>query len=85
MKRTTMGERILLNRREKGMTQERLGELVGVTKNTIYRLERGQLTKINSDVLRALAKSLNVSSDYLLGIDAETELSRMQKEQIHNA
>jgi transcriptional regulator with XRE-family HTH domain len=48
-------------------TLQELGERSGVNYVTIHRLERGS-TKISYPVIIKLAKTLGVSSDYLLGL-----------------
>ncbi len=53
-------------REEKGLTQEALGELVGLTKANISKYESGKLEP-NIDTINYLANYFNVSTDYLLG------------------
>lgn len=49
----------------KNLTQEELGEIVGVHANHLGRYERG-LTIPSTDTLTRLAEALNVSPEYLL-------------------
>ena len=50
---------------KKGLTQKELGELVGVSSNTLYRIETGkQIPKV--DMLLKLAEILEVSAEELL-------------------
>jgi len=61
-------------RREKGLTQKQLEELSGVPQNTISRIEIGTIKVITTPTLIALARALEVTTDYLLGLDdTETE------------
>lgn len=56
-------------RREKGLTQKQLEELSGVPQNTISRIEIGTIKVITTPTLIALARALEVTTDYLLGMD----------------
>lgn len=50
-----------------GFSQEQLAELTGVSQNQISRYERGA-NDPTGEVLIALAKALNTSVDFILGI-----------------
>lgn len=72
----TFGERILLIRRRRGMTQRALGERAKLNSNTIARLERGDLKDIAGQAVARLARALGCTADYLLGLtekDGEEE------------
>jgi transcriptional regulator with XRE-family HTH domain len=69
----TFGERLLLARRRVALDQEELGDLVGLTGHTIGRLERGQTKQVRSDVLRRLARVLQVTTDWLVAMDVSEE------------
>ena len=59
---------ILKDRRKQvGMTMEQLADKIGVNKSTISRLEAGQIEKLSSDKLPAIAAALRCSPLYLLG------------------
>ncbi len=51
-------------------TLQELAERSGVHYITIHRAEKGS-TRITAPVVIALAKTLQVTTDYLLGVDAE--------------
>src|SRR5262249_26975504 len=68
-KNMTLGERVLIYRRRRNLTQKELAEAVGIAKNTIARLEQGNITDLRGQVIAKLARVLGVSSDYLLGLD----------------
>jgi transcriptional regulator with XRE-family HTH domain len=55
------------------MTQQALGDAVGVTKATIFRVEKGDFADVKGQTIARMAKTLNVSADYLLGLKAEPE------------
>ena len=72
-----MGARIHLRRREMGLTQERLAELMDVSIQMISNLELGKKA-IRPENLAKLCTILGVSADYVLrGIRSESELSRL--------
>jgi len=50
------------------MTLDELAGKIGVNATTLGRIEKGQTQKISSDVLAALAREFNVSTDFLLGL-----------------
>ncbi len=63
----TLAERLRQLRRERGLTLKQLQAVSGVPFQTISRLERGATTQVGSGHLRALARALDVTTDYLLG------------------
>jgi transcriptional regulator with XRE-family HTH domain len=65
--RKEIGERVLLRRRELGLTQHKLGEKVGCPYQVISRLESGRQSVL-AERLAAIAEALSVSADYLLGL-----------------
>lgn len=60
-----IGNRIKRARQVKGISQKELAKLLGVSIKTLVKYERNEAMP-NSRVLRALAKALNVSIEYLL-------------------
>ena len=60
-----LGDNILILRRKQGISQEKLGEEVNVTRQTISNWELGE-TMPNPEQLKALSKALKVSIDELL-------------------
>lgn len=65
----TIGERIKQLRTAKNMTQEELGEKVGVKKAAIYKYETGLVVNLKRDVIENLAKALDTSPSYLMGLE----------------
>ena len=63
-----IGKRIKEIRRSKEMSQEELGNKIGVTKATINKYEYGQVN-FPRDRIEKLARALNVTPSYLLGWD----------------
>ncbi len=66
---TTIGEKIKSLRIAKGMTQERLGERLGISAQAVSKWERG-ITYPDIVYLPALTKALDTSADALLGIES---------------
>lgn len=54
-------------RNDKGITQEKLGKLMGVSKRTIISWEKSERLKLRTDKAQQLADFFNVSVAYLLG------------------
>lgn len=74
--RQEIGQRVLLRRRELGLTQKELAERCGFPYQVISGLERGRQS-IYAERLGVLAEALEVSADVLLGLrdtadDADT-------------
>lgn len=63
-----LGQRILLRRRDKRLTQAELGKHVGISGNTIARIERGRIQDLAGSVIAKVAEALDTSTDYLLGL-----------------
>lgn len=62
------GENMLTVRKQKGMTQQELGKIIGVDKRVISKYENGQ-TIPSIKVAIQIAQALQVSLDYLAGSD----------------
>ena len=65
----TIGESICKWRKTNNLSQEQLGEQVGVTRQTVSNWELDE-TSPNAEQLKALSKALQVSVDELLENDA---------------
>ncbi len=66
----TLGERIRFRREQLNMTQEQLGEKIGVRVATISRYESGTIASPPQDKLARIMAALKVDANYL--IDDET-------------
>jgi transcriptional regulator with XRE-family HTH domain len=67
------GERVHLMRRRRKMTQQALADAVGVSKATIFRIEKGDFADAMGQTIAQMARVFNVSGDYLLGLKEEPE------------
>ena len=62
-----VGQLIRDARLEKGMTQEELGEKVGVQKSAVAKWENGRVSEIKRSNLKKLADALGLNPNLLLG------------------
>lgn len=67
----TMGERIKALRIQHGLTQEELGQKVGVQKSAIYKYETGLVVNLKRSMIEKLALALGVKPTYLMGLSDE--------------
>lgn len=65
-----LGENILRLRKETNLSQEALGDIIGVTRQTISNWELEE-TAPNPEQLKLLSKAFNVSADDLLNNDIQ--------------
>lgn len=65
----TTGDKIKMLRIQRGMTQEELGAKVGVKKSAIYKYENGIVVNLKRSTIEKLAKALDVSPSWLIGIE----------------
>lgn len=64
----TFGERLKEIRISKNITQKQLATMVGSSERGIQRYESGE-RKPNFDAIISLCKALEISADYLLGLE----------------
>ena len=69
----SLGEKILKSRKQKGLSQEELGDRIKVTRQTISNWELNE-TSPNPEQLKKLSKELSVSIDELLDNDIKDVL-----------
>ena len=62
------GTRIKKLRKEQHLTQTYLAKKVGITKAAISKYEKNLVKNIPNDKLQKIAKALNTSTQYLLGL-----------------
>ena len=68
----TLGDRMRMHRARLRLSQAALGKRVGLSANSISALETGEVDP-RVDVMRRIAKALQVSFIYLVGEDDEAE------------
>jgi len=71
----TMADRIKFLREQAGLTQEELGEKIGVQKSAIRKYEKGEVKNMKRSSIRILSDLFNVSPTYLMGWDDEKEIA----------
>ena len=69
----TTGEKIKKARIDKGLTQEELGDLIGVKKAAINKYEKGLVVNLKRSTIANLAKALDVDPIWLLGMEEVQE------------
>ena len=79
----SIGQNIAKYRKEKGMTQQQLGEAVGVTNRTVSKWE-ADITAPGVDLIPSVASALGISLDQLFGIETKNNKSEYSDE-IKNA
>lgn len=62
----TVGERLKKMRLAKGMTQEDLGKILGVTKGAIQKYESGQIINLKVDSIRKLSDLFQIAPGYFI-------------------
>lgn len=65
----TIGERIRELRRQKGISVDKLAEIIGKDRATIYRYESNDIEKMPTSVLEPLATALGTTPAHLMGWD----------------
>lgn len=72
-----MGERIKELRTKKGVTQEELGKVIGVTKATIMKYEKGMVENLKRSSIEKLANYLDVTPSYLMCLENVEQKEKM--------
>ena len=68
-----MGAIIKRLRLQKGLTQEELGEIIGVQKSAIRKYESGMVQNMKRSSIKKLADFFEVTPSYLLGYEADDD------------
>lgn len=74
-----MGKRICQMRKEKGLTMEELGSMVGVNKSAVNKWEKGIVCNIKRTTIADMAKIFDCSPVWLMGYDPETKIGKLQQ------
>ena len=73
----TFYERIKALRKERGLTLEAVGNVVGVGKSTVRKWENGDIKNMGRDKIELLALALGVEPSYLMGWQDEEATDRI--------
>jgi transcriptional regulator with XRE-family HTH domain len=68
-----LGENIKILRKQHGITQQKLADLLGLSRPTVSQIETGE-RKLSADELIKLADIFNISVEYLLGLKREPKI-----------
>ena len=73
-----IGEKIREARKRKGLTQEELGELIGVKKSAIAKYETGRVVNIKRTILQKITVALNMEPTEIVFDELPIDLFRVQ-------
>ncbi|MDX5677465.1 helix-turn-helix transcriptional regulator [Clostridioides difficile] len=79
----SLGDRIANLRKELDINQKELATKVGITEASLSRYENN-LREPKSEIIVRLAKAIETSTDYLLGVNDNTKISKEDKLIIEN-
>lgn len=68
----TIQKRLKMARNAKGMTQKQIAEILGVTQQAYQKFEGSNAPDMRVSTLQSICKVLEVSSDWLIGVDEKT-------------
>jgi transcriptional regulator with XRE-family HTH domain len=71
----TVGDRIKLLRKKKNLTLDQLADQGGLSKSYLWELENKNPPRPSGEKLAGIAKTLEVTVDYLLGGDTAEDLA----------
>lgn len=77
----TFGERLMDLRKSRGLSQEELGSMIDVTRQTVSKWERDESTP-DLDRLIELAGVFEISLDELVGLDSKSEGQKTETEEV---
>lgn len=66
-------------RKERGMTLEEVGNIVGVGKSTVRKWETGMIANMRRDKISLLAKALGTTPAFLMGWDDNIDIQIMKE------
>src|SRR2546428_5589498 len=69
----TIGERVKAAREKRGMKQAELARQLGFSVNALSMLEHNTISDPRASRIIGIAEALQVSTDYLLGLQEETQ------------
>jgi transcriptional regulator with XRE-family HTH domain len=71
MNQETFGRRLRTAREKAALSQTDLARQLGMTRQALSQMETGKRRHEGAQLLAALARSLGVSTDYLVGVTEE--------------
>lgn len=79
------GERLQKIRRDRGWSQERLGEVIGVSRSAVNKYEMGVVTDLKASQIELMAAALGVSPEYLVCWTDDPTIVKNSASNIHNS
>lgn len=67
----SVGQRIKHRRKSLGMSADKLGEMIGKNRSTVFRYENGYIENMPLDIIEPIAQALLTTPEYLMGWDDE--------------
>jgi len=67
----SVGKRIKERRKQLGFSADKLGEMIGKNRATVYRYESDEIENMPYEVVIPISKALNISPSYLMGWEEE--------------
>lgn len=77
-----LGNLLRQKRKEKGLTLEQVGKIIGVSKNTVSKYERNMIANIGRSKVIALSKLLDIPTVTFIEAIDELETKNIEVEQI---
>ena len=74
--RSALGARISAACGMRGVSMSELAREVGITRNSMSRIVRGDIESPRAEIVTRIARHLEVSTDYLLGLKDTMEAGR---------
>jgi repressor LexA len=74
---TDFGLRLRTKRKQRGLTQQQLAELLGIRQSVIAQLEKGHKGDVGASRVVELTQLLHCSADYLLGLAEDNNEEHM--------
>jgi transcriptional regulator with XRE-family HTH domain len=71
--RSEIGKRIASACALRGMSMGQLAKEIGIARNTLSRIVTGDIGDPGSNIVRDIAQTLRVSTDFLLGLSDEMD------------
>ena len=78
-----VGKRIRARRKQLGLTQKQLAELVDLSEGSVSRYESGSIKDAPTQKLNDFARALNIEVAWIIGFKAETDKFQLAQELVH--
>lgn len=78
-----IGKRIKDRRKELRMSADKLAEILGKNRATIFRYEKGEIENLPLEILEPLAEALQTTPAYLMGWSEEIERNPVKAAERH--